>query len=279
MKTKWRFTIHPLGLVCLLSAFLFIPIVRLSAVLLAAVIHEAAHLLTMQHCGIRRCTIEWTPFGFVAQADNYAMLCTAKRIAIAASGLIASACTTIVCCFIPTQSSFMPLFINANAAMFVINAMPVLPLDGGRVIVAIASILGWENGTRKLLLFFSYIVSVGFTLLGVYGSLHGSLNPTLLVLGPYLAYAAKQNDLHSSVEGMKLLEAKMDRKRHRMLRADLWVTDDNPDALSMVKALRLCPEDKKLLLLHIDAENGAFLSSTTEEQILVKLMKDHKECT
>ena len=172
------------------AKILFLPFDRLLAAAAAIVLHEGSHLLAMAFCGVKRISIEWTPLGFVAQAGSLPLLPVGKRFCIAAAGLGASAAGAAVCLPFAMQHRFAYELLNANLSIGLLNSLPVLPLDGSRILLAAAAKLGVEKGMAKLLLAVSYATSGGVCALGLYSACCGMLRPALCVLGPYLAYAA-----------------------------------------------------------------------------------------
>lgn len=271
MKTQWHFSIHPMGVVCLLAALLFVPIQHLVAAMIAITLHEAAHLLAIRLCRVKCCSIEWTPLGFVAQAEGFSALPAKHRVTIASAGLLASLALTIGFYPIAGQNRFGYFLFTANLAILLINALPILPLDGGRVLLALAAGAGWERLVRKTLLFLSYLSAALLTGLGLYGALNGALNPTLLLLGPYLAYAAKQSSLAAGTELVQTLENRSRYRQGEVRKIQSWAVMGEATPVSLMKIFRQCPQETFALFHTIDPENGRLLSMKTQQQIIEKL--------
>lgn len=271
MKTQWRFSAHPIGIACLAAAILFVPVDRLLAALAAITIHELGHLLVIRLCRVKRCAVEWTPLGFIAQAEGFAALSAGKRVLIAGAGLLVSGCMAGISYPLAAELPFGYLFFMANLALLLINALPVLPLDGGRVLLGLAALLGWERPVRKVLVWLSYLTAAVVSALGVYSAFCGVLNPTLLVLGPYLAYAAKQCTLENSMEWVQALE----KRKHiesGVYQAEPWIAVGEPDPLSLMQILKKTSQEKFAIVQTINPVDGRAAGSITQQQILVKLM-------
>lgn len=271
MKTQWRFSVHPVGIACLAAAILFVPIDRLLAALAAITLHEVGHLVAIGLCGVKRCAIEWTPLGFIAQADGFACLSAGRRVLIAGAGLLVSGGMAGISYPWAAEHPFAYLFFMTNLALLLINALPVLPLDGGRVLLGLAALLGWERPVRQGLVWLSYLIAFAVSALGVYSAFSGALNPTLLVLGPYLAYAVKQCNVDNSVEWVQTLE-KRKKVRNGIYKAETWVAVGDPDPLSLMQMLKKTPQEKFALLQTINPVDGSAIGNITQQQILVKLM-------
>ena len=272
MRTKWHFSVHPIGMICLGVAAVMIPLERFSAALLAVLLHEGAHMLCIWLCHVKYCSVEWTPFGFVAQAERFSLLPAGRRALIAAAGVVSSAVAAVLCYPFAYSASFLRLLFQANAALFLINMLPVFPLDGGRILMALASALGFEVAIRKVLLVISYLCALLLTCLGLYGTLHGILNPTLLILGPYLAYAIRQSSLQYGAETAQMLEARSHGRVGAIYKADTWVSVGKPDPLMMMRIFRESAQKKFVLLHTIDPVTGEVSPCISEQQIIVKLV-------
>ena len=274
--SKWRFSIHPAGGLCLLAGILFLPFDRLLAAAAAIVLHEGAHLLAMALCGVKRISIEWTPLGFVAQAGSLPLLPIGKRFCIAAAGLAASATGAAVCVPFAMQHRFAYELLNANLSIGLLNSLPVLPLDGSRILLAAAAKLGVEKGMAKILLAVSYAASAAVCALGLYSACCGMFRPVLCVLGPYLAYAAWRSARESCTDQLRRLEERNRRAKKSMYPAQVWVSVGEPEPFQLLHALGQCPEEKDLILHRLDPSDGRLHAVQTEKQLMSSLVKEQQ---
>ena len=195
--------IHPAGAFLLAAAVLLLDARKVLAAMLALLMHEGAHLSAMLFCGIKKCSIEITPFGGMADVSGLEVYPAWKQMLCAAAGVVESAVMAGLClCFAP-RTIFWHAFFDAHFSLALINLMPAWPLDGARVITAIASVAGMEGGVKKILSHLTYAIGTGFVGLGLYGIWRGVFNPSLLVAGPYLCYAAYAEDIASKVRRLE----------------------------------------------------------------------------
>ncbi|MBE5794130.1 MAG: hypothetical protein E7323_05550 [Clostridiales bacterium] len=272
MKTEWRFSAHPIGIACVAAALLFVPVEQLSAALIAILLHEAAHLVCIRLCGVQRCSVEWTPLGFVAKTERLTSLPVMHQLWIAGSGLLASAGMAIAVYPLAAENRFLYYLFTANLAILLINSLPILPLDGGKVLLALAALAGWENGIKRILLFLSYFVSVLVTGLGLYGAMNGVLNPTLLLMGPYLAYAAKQSSLASGTEAVQMLQQRSQCRKDEIRKAEIWTVTGEMTPRLLMKAFQQSPRETFVLFHTIDPDNGRLIATETQQQMIEKLV-------
>lgn len=264
---NWHFSIHPAGVLCLLASLLFVPANRLLAVALAVMIHEGGHLVAMRLCSIRHLEVEWTPLGFVAQAAGFPMLPTGKRLAIAAAGIGASGAAALLCLPFARQVYFAYQLLECNASLLLVNSLPVLPLDGSRVLLALAGKLGWEQKVERLLLLLSYLCSAALCVLGLYSAFQGTFNPLLLALGPYLAYAAHESVHSGGVYTVRRFEQRPGMVPGRLYPARTYAVTGPAEAAQCLRAAGHCPENSCLIVHQVDAVTGAVVCTLTEHQV------------
>lgn len=274
--SKYRVSVHPAGMFGLLAACFFVPVDRLFSAGLAVVLHESGHVIAMRLCGVERCCIEWTPVGFVAQMEGLYLLSAAKRFWIAAGGIAASLFGCLVCLVFAGKSFFFYQMLTFNLSLCVFNGLPALPLDGSKMILAIATKAGVERIVEKLLLAVSYVVSAALSIIGLYSALAGFFNPLLLLTGPYLAYAAKASTRDSTIGMVQRSEMRRYRPGDGLYPACAYVATGEPDRSSLLRVLRECPENAYLLIHRVDAHTGKVSGVVSEKQFLQEIFEEHE---
>ena len=189
---RFSLRVHPAGWVMLLAALLFAPAHTVLSAAAALLLHEGAHLAAMYLCGVACCELELTPFGGMADAAGYDCLPVGKQAAIAISGVAASAAAAWGCYTFAPDTPFWYGLFCANLSLGLMNCLPLWPLDGARVMLALARKLGFADAARKVMLWLAYLVSLLVAAIGLYGVWLGTVNLTLLCIGPYLCYAARR---------------------------------------------------------------------------------------
>ena len=97
MKKRCTVKIHPAGLALFGAAFLFADSHFVLAAISALLLHEAAHVLAMQLCGMHGCMVEITPFGGMIDAKKFETFPPYKQALVSAAGVAASAAMTFLC--------------------------------------------------------------------------------------------------------------------------------------------------------------------------------------
>lgn len=188
-KNRLEVHIHPVGMIALAAAFLFLPSHEVLAAVLALLWHEGAHVLTMLCCKCK-CRIELTPFGGMADAADFKRLRPLKQALIAASGVAASTAGAWGCAILLPHHPFPASLVQYHLSLAFVNCIPAWPLDGARVLMAMAAAFGKEHGMRRCLSVFSYVFGLCMVSAGLYGAWNGHTNLSLLLAGPYLWYAS-----------------------------------------------------------------------------------------
>ncbi len=103
---------------------------------LGAAIHECAHIGAFTAYGAALEKVEILPFGISVKLRNSAALDCRQEMVCAAAGPLANiVCALILICLKPLPNlEGTEFFFYCNIALCAVNCMPVLPLDGGRIL-------------------------------------------------------------------------------------------------------------------------------------------------
>ena len=186
--------IHPLFPVLLLflsvnGAYYFV-----AAYLLVLFLHESAHLLCAVAMHIPVAQIELTPFGGSMQIPFVEALPRRKAFFLSSAGVLCNLLVGTFAFIISIRLSFLhPLllyFIQCNLLMLCINLLPVLPLDGGRMLLAILAKYFDRSRILHILLTAGRVLSAALLIFGIYNAFLGSFRSFPILLAFYLLYAA-----------------------------------------------------------------------------------------
>jgi stage IV sporulation protein FB len=185
--------IHPIFLaVAAIAVFLGYAGVVM-AFMLAVAVHEFAHMLTARAVGLSVECLYVLPFGCAAEISGYGNAENSKEIITAAAGPAANIFLASVLTLLPQAflDDMMMLFIWANVTIAAVNLLPVLPLDGGRILMAAMKNLVREKTAWRVLNGAGAAVGLAMSVWGIYMIFDGNTNATLLIMGVFLfGYAA-----------------------------------------------------------------------------------------
>ena len=124
--------------------------------LVAALIHEIGHLIAIILCRCKILKIKLTVFGGVIKYHNYES--KIKDIIIALSGSFMG----FIASYISAKLVFFT-FSGANLILSIVNLIPVMPLDGGRVAMIIFTNYNFISIIIKI------IISIFAVIIFIYG--------------------------------------------------------------------------------------------------------------
>lgn len=144
---KFKLSIHPLFLIFASILVYLGYFYILLAYLVTIILHEFAHSIVASKLGYRLNHISIMPHGasLSGQSNFFSMR---DEILVAIAGPLMNVALAILCCSLwwifPDTYFYTQQFVYANIMTAVINCLPIFPLDGGRVLLAILS----KNGNR-----------------------------------------------------------------------------------------------------------------------------------
>jgi len=153
LGVDWR--IHPLFLLLLLVLSLSGYLPQAMVLVVTLLCHELAHVTAAVLHGLPPGRIDVFPFGGIAEIAGIEQVKAEDDVAVAAAGplgnLMLIALATLLQDWRIWNPALMDLFVGTNLAMAVLNLLPVLPLDGGRVVRAlVARHVGYRRATAVL---------------------------------------------------------------------------------------------------------------------------------
>ncbi|MEA5059001.1 MAG: site-2 protease family protein [Candidatus Pelethousia sp.] len=181
-------------------------------VLLALSLHELAHALMARGLGFRVERIELQPFGFVARIERAVGW---DALAVSAAGPLFSLLTAMGCAAAGAKWTlpFVAAFGKANLSIALVNLLPVLPLDGGRMLRVFLSRFFSEDTCLNLGAAMGMLAGGGLLVLGIALLLRGERNATAAIFGLFLFLAAlreRREGGHARMDAML--------RRHKALR-------------------------------------------------------------
>lgn len=262
--------IHPAGAAVFAAAFLLCDSHLVLSTTAALLLHEGAHLLTMRLCGMRNCTVELTPFGGMADTRDFDAYPAWKRMLSSAAGVAASALAAWACLRWAPRTALWQAFFQCNLSLALFNCLPAWPLDGARVLAALAGCVGWEASVKRLLSWVTQAMGVTLAGIGLYGIWHGVINPTLLIAGPYLCYAARAEIVSDKVRRLDGIGKKLN--SHSVMPVAVWAGNGVTERFGTL--LGRMQTGRYHVLLDIDPASGRIQKCWTENEMLHHTMMD-----
>lgn len=270
-RKKRLFKIHPAGIAAYTVCFLLMDSCDAVASVIALCLHEAAHLIIMLLSGMKIDVVELTPFGGMMDVRSFETFSVGKQIAAAAAGVAANGLAAVVSLYYAPRTAFWQAFFYTNLSLALFNALPVWPLDGARVVMALAGLAGLQSQIRKFLSLVGIAVGCTFVGIGLFGIWNGIVNPTLLIAGPYLWYAARMEKITDKIR--RIGDVVLPVKEGRILPVFVWASscDLTPEQATLI--LEQSNRNSMNLFLKIDPYNGQIHSYQTEKEIWNRMLE------
>lgn len=181
---------------------------------ISILLHEAAHALTAAAFKQMPSSVELTPLGAVMRLEDENRLSFGKRLLMLFSGPAA----TLLLCYVAirlaeTQCSTVQLsrmLFMSNLSILLMNLLPVLPLDGGRIVSLVLGVFWPPRIVSQIMRCIGSVVGVGLIVLNVYASWKlGGWNLSLAFAGCCMLYTSSVATTSQAIAELKLF---MDRK-------------------------------------------------------------------
>ena len=143
------------------------------ALLIAVCVHELGHLLAIYMLGLRVTGLHLELSGL--RIDYAGISSTAKNVLTAFAGPMAGILYFMTGLFVAEKTGNFVLMFSAKLSIVYscFNLLPMLPLDGGRILTAIAESLLGGDEAGKLSSVVSTIFGLAFLILGLFCMLQG----------------------------------------------------------------------------------------------------------
>lgn len=278
---KARLQVHPLlpALLCLSAAMGQAE--GALAACCAFALHEAGHLFMARLFGLRPSSVELTPFGAVMTLEGLedAAGGTAAFL-IAFGGPLFSLLGFLLCPLLLRFStlSFPALarFARYQWMLFLVNLLPALPLDGGRMLLALLARFLPEQAVRRSLTRLAFCLGAGLALLSLVFALRGKLNFAPCFAGCFLIYAVLRDRRQLSAAYVTGLIARRQKLAEGKVLPVQWAAAAGETPLRNVLSY-LTPG--KYHMISVLSPDGMTALGSLSEQQLCGCLLDHAEAS
>ena len=163
---------------------------ELLIVFIVITIHELSHVICAKYYGYNTNDITITPMGLMASININSKTDYKKEITIniigPCSNLIMACVGYFINSFFLGQSKNMSFFILINISLFILNVLPVLPLDGGKIFKSLLlRSIGYKR-TQSVFVFFTKFFIFIIIVLGIYQVYICHNNFSLILIGIFI---------------------------------------------------------------------------------------------
>ncbi len=206
-------------------------------------IHELSHLLCAVFMGVEIKSIVILPFGMTLRLSSDLIRYPKKEVMIALSGPLSNVIMIAIAQFFyksHAQNLNFLLFLIVNWSVLILNLIPVPPLDGGRVLRAVliksSGLIKSAKVIQKLSrVFVAVIFTLGILILVVTRG-----NPSLCIIGAFLAFSLIEEKHSSDILIMnELINEKEKFKNRALIPTSTLTIGYRTPAYKVVKKLNL----------------------------------------
>lgn len=152
-----------------------------------AALHEAAHVSAYLYFGASVASVEVLPFGVsVTLGRSSALSCRAEIIGALCGPLMNLVSAAAATALLSVQIAGLKYFIYCNIAFFVLNLLPVVPLDGGRILYFFMLERLSVDMTGRISRIISVVLALLLTAAGIYLAVSTGYNISVLLIAVYL---------------------------------------------------------------------------------------------
>lgn len=236
-------------------------------------IHELFHLIMALILDVEVKSIVVLPFGMTLRISQDVIRFPKKEVLIAASGPISNLLMILIA-NVFWESNYQNInylmFIVINCSVFLINLIPIPPLDGGRILRAIliknAGLLGALKYTRKISRFCAFLICAA----GILVIFITKGNPSLCIIGAFLVFSLIEEKKSNDILIMNELLYEKEKFKNRALipTAPLTVNYNAP-ASKVIKKLNL----STFYIVYIVDDNLKIIKTATESDFVRAVKK------
>lgn len=248
--------------------------------LLSILLHEIGHALCAALCGHPPEEIELTPLGCLMRLDDEAALPPIQRLLTIAAGPF----TTLLLCWLSVRLSAAGildrdtgrLMFTANSALLVMNLLPALPLDGGRLLALLLGLALPADAVRRIMRVVGTLA--GLVLIGLNLAVclrYGGWNLSLMCAGCFVMYAASAASVTAAMQQLQQL---MDRKIRMETHGSLpVVTMAVMTSVPVRTAVKLLHPTRYTQLLLLEPGTMRLVAQVAEDQLIAAYLSSPAE--
>lgn len=244
-------------------------------------LHEGAHgfAAMLLHCPPS--FAELTPLGLMLRLEDEDALPASKRAVILLAGPLMSLLLTLFGWF-GTANELLPPVVGArlffgNLALLVLNLLPALPLDGGRLLALLLSLHFPLPTQMKVLRLTTSTIGILLLLAGIFSAAWlGLFNLSLCMIGCFLLYATY---VCTTTEAMAVLRQFLHRRNFLEIRgmmpcASLAVMAHTP----LRTVLHYLPTERYTQLTILESGTLRILGTVDEEKLQAAYLRTPDAC-
>ncbi|HEX7055636.1 MAG TPA: M50 family metallopeptidase [Bacilli bacterium] len=186
------FRFHSLFAVVMLLSLLTGYLVEAATLFTIVLIHELGHVMAAKAFGWKVKEVRLLPFGGVAEMDSQGKNRVSEELAVSIAGPLQNVVMIVFAWgmrhFGVWGEQWSMFFIESNRLIILFNLLPILPLDGGKIVQSVISLWAGYYRTLAVCLKASMALSCAMILVALLPLRTSGVQLNLAVVGCFLAY-------------------------------------------------------------------------------------------
>ncbi|NLY43662.1 MAG: hypothetical protein GX066_06795 [Clostridiaceae bacterium] len=186
------------------------------------IIHEFFHLIVMLHYKIEIEQVKIMPFGITIKIKNNLIEKPEHEIMVALAGPLSNALLAFAAYLVKVYCLYrtddITFFIFGNIVIGTFNLMPVLPLDGGRILKAVLTLKWGYVKAFYFVMKLTRCMSFIFFIIGIYVFYITRFNFSLLLIGTFLIF----NGVYEQQNNRIILMKEIIYYKQKLIKEGLW---------------------------------------------------------
>jgi len=226
---RFLFKISPLVLFMAVVFFLLGDLYLFICYMVAIVLHEMAHAEVATRLGYRLIKLKIAPFG-ASLIGEFESIRPLDEIKIAAAGPLSNLCFAVLAValwwLVPSTFFISQYFVLASIYVAAFNLLPVFPLDGGRIALAIMSLKAPRQAAYKKLRIAGFVLSFVLIALFIIFLIFGIFNITFATTGIFVLISSVFPDKGSSYQRLYSMANRYKNLKSGILVKQIMVSKD-----------------------------------------------------
>lgn len=243
------------------------------------VIHELGHVVAAQHYGWKVAEIQLLPFGGVAVIDEQGSVTAVEEIVVALAGPLQNALMIALALVMKSTAlwsdGWVDYFVQANMWIALFNLLPILPLDGGKVLQALLSYRISYYHTLKLTIWMSIVMSGALLSMSIYNYPFSGLNLNVLVIAVFLLATNGYSYRDMNYKFMRFLIGRHDQADRIVTRGGLVQPVVVRGERSVGQITKMFRRERYHLIYVLD-ENGLIRAVMPEHQLIQHIFIENR---
>ena len=231
-------------------------------------LHELSHLISAVAIGLKIDKIVFYPYGVNLKLRNRIVNSIADEIILYLAGPLLNclfALGAIVLYKIYRQPWMQYLYI-ANIMFFIVNMLPIYPLDGGIILKKILSYFWGSKAANKIMLIISSVLICGFVGLSIYAICVTGFNFSLIFLTVFLLCSMLTQSEKYDVDFVKELMFYNSKSKNKLKHI---LVNENEDYKKIVE--RFC--NNRYGIVYVENDKGEITKIMGEREVVDALVK------